>query len=49
MSVWYWPEFDEILLLASNEVIGDLDLNEIDECYWPRLMLSRCVYIGEFE
>jgi hypothetical protein len=49
MSVWYWEEFDELLLMVSNQVIGNFDINEIDEVYWPRVSLSNCVYIGEFE
>ena len=49
MSVWYWEEFDELLLLASDQVIGDFDINEIDEYLWPRLQLTRCVYIGQLE
>lgn len=48
MSVWYWEEFDEIILMSSVAEV-DFDYNEIHHIYYPRMSLSDCVYIGEFE
>lgn len=48
MSVWYWPEFDEILLIISNQVMVDFDWRDIDPELYPRLSLSGCIYIGDF-
>lgn len=45
-TVWYWPEYDELLILVSNEVLGDFDPNEL-ETGLPRLLLVGCIYIGE--
>ena len=48
MSVWYWEEFDEIILMSLTAEV-DFDYNEIHTIYHPRMSLSHCVYIGEFE